>query len=415
MAARAQNRFPDRLKAGQLDHVMRGPTAQKLRLSDQYRAMQKGDVARRLQLQQHTNRVVGARAGPAIARSGVRGHASPAHRPQHYYQGRISPHYTASSFRHHYWGHHSFAGWHWYPRWTPWVNWAWYYNCHPLWDPRPGWCRPVVYVPSHHWTWYQPPVWVSLPVVTAGTWVDVQPVVVVDKFDLQVLAVRLVDPGHPEEKLGPRYRIWFRNNSDQPITRPFDLMLFAGNGEELADGLPQAGVRVTSIEAGDIQAVDVRLPVDVYSMGNDALGQPVPFETLHVIIDANREIAETAEANNGIRVARAEIPLVDPAAFEVEPIKATAGGEVLLAGEGFGPRPGQLLVHLGNLELEGEILGWYDLGVRATLPNVPLAAPTEAELIVVRGDGAAANPIKITVSPAKVPAVKIAPPGPAIQ
>ena len=406
MAARAQNRFPDRLKAGQLDHVMRGPTAKKLKLSQQYRAMQKGDVARRLQLQQHTNR---------MGHADIRGHASPAHRPKHYYQGRISPHYAASSFRHHYWGHHSFAGWHWYPHWTSWVNWAWYYNVNPYWDPRPGWCRPVVYVSSPHWTWYRPPVWGSLPVADAGTWVDVQPVGVVDKFDLQMLAVRLVDPGHPEEKLGPRYRVWFRNNSDRPIVQPFDVMLFAGKGEELVEGVPQAGVRVTSIETGDVQAVDVRLPIEAYSMGRDAKGQPVPFETLHVIVDANREIAETSEANNGVRIAREEIPLVDPAAFEVEPIKATAGGEVLLAGEGFGPRPGQLLVHLGGLELEGEILGWYDLGVRATLPNVPLAATTEAELIVVRGDGAAANPIKITVSPAKPPAVEMVPPGPAIQ
>jgi len=385
---------------------MRGPTAKKLQLSQQYHAMQKGDVARRLNIQHHTGKMVGAKANLTIGRAGIHGHASPARLPHNYYQGRISPHYTASAFKLHYWGHRSFAGSHWYPHWTPWVSWAWHYNCHSLWDPRPGWCRPVVYMPCHHWTWYRSPVWISLPVVTAGTWVDVQPVVIVDKFDLQMLAVRLVDPGHPDEKLGPRYRVWLRNNSDKPIVRPFDVLLLAGNGKELAQGAQQAGVRVTSIEAGDVQAVDIRLPIEAYSMGRDALGQPTPFETLHVIVDANREIAETSETNNGVQVARAEIPLVDPAAFEVEPIQATVGGEVLLAGEGFGPRPGQLLVHLGELELEGEILGWYDLGVRATLPNLPLAAPTAAELIVIRGDGVAANPVKITISPVKGPAIQ---------
>jgi hypothetical protein len=59
------------------------------------------------------------------------------------------------------------------------------------------------------------------------------------------------------------------------------------------------------------------------------------------------------------------------------------------------------------LELEGEVLGWYDLGVRLNLPKVPLAGPNEAELIVVRGDGAAANPVKITVTPPQ-PAAPVA-------
>ena len=52
-------------------------------------------------------------------------------------------------------------------------------------------------------------------------------------------------------------------------------------------------------------------------------------------------------------------------------------------------------------ELEGEILGWYDLGVKLQLPNLPLSGPTKADLVVVRGDGAAANPLQITVTPPK--------------
>ena len=81
------------------------------------------------------------------------------------------------------------------------------------------------------------------------------------------------------------------------------------------------------------------------------------------------------------------------------PPPPSPGGEVILAGEGFGPQPGQVLVHVGGRELEGEILGWYDLGVRWTLPKLAIAGPTEAEVIVVRGDGAAANPLRITITP----------------
>ena len=78
---------------------------------------------------------------------------------------------------------------------------------------------------------------------------------------------------------------------------------------------------------------------------------------------------------------------------------AAAGGEVVLAGEGFGPDPGQVLLHLGGIEMEAEILGWCDLGVRLALPGLPLAGPTQADLIVIRGDGAAANPLQITITP----------------
>ncbi len=400
MLSRAKSRFPDRLRSGQLDRITAGPVARQIRLADQYRALQKGDVVRRLDLHKQIPHAAGVPHATSFSRlnGGHLDHHPGQHAGGTFYHGRISPHYASHAFRHHYYGHHFFAGIYWYPRWTPWVSWSWHYRCHPIWDPRPVWCRPVIYAAAPAWTWYQPSVWVSLPVVASGTWVDVEPAVVHAKHDLQLLAVRFVDPGHPEEKLGPRYRVWFRNNSDQPITRPFDVMLFAG-GEDLAADLPSAGVRVTSIEAGDIQSVDIRLPVDVFAAGRDEKGDPAAFGTLHVLVDANRAVAESSEINNGTRIPRADVLPVDPAAFEVDPIRPAAGGEVLLAGEGFGPQPGKLLVHIDGQELEGEILGWYDLGVRATLPKVALAAATEAELIVIRGDGAAANPLKITISP----------------
>ncbi|HUT10367.1 MAG TPA: hypothetical protein VMY42_07720 [Thermoguttaceae bacterium] len=392
MPARAGARFPDRLQSGDLDRLTSGPVARKLRLDDQYREMQRGDVARRLQLHNQVTNIVNV--------TNVHPSYGTHYAGDRYYHGRISPNYTNGCFRSNYYGHRYFAGECWYPTWTPWVNWSWHYHCHTLWDPRPYWCRPVIYEPSVVWVWYQPPVWVSLPVVASGTWVDVEPVPVVGRFDLQLLAVRFVDPGHAEEKLGPRYRVWFRNNGENPITEPFDVMLFAGNDAKLTEGVPRSGVRVTSVEAGDVQSVDVRLPIEVYSLGRDSKGEPAPFETLHVLIDANREVSEKEEDNNGASISRAEILPVDPASFEVAPTQVASGGEIVLAGEGFGPEPGQLLVHLDGKELEGEILGWYDLGVRATLPNVALTAPAEAELVVVRGDGAAANPLKVTISPA---------------
>jgi len=399
-AAASRRAFHDRYRSGQLGHLTQGSVARKLKLADQYRALQRGDVARRLGLHEHAAKLGVAGHGPRGAGVHLSALRPPGHHPSriHYY-GRVSPHFAKSCFAFHYYGHHYYSGLYWYPHWTDWVHWSWHLRCHPTWDPRPVWCRPVIYAACPQWIVWRTPVWVSLPVVTSGTWVDVEAIVVAEQFDLQLLAVRFVDPGHPEEKLGPRYRVWFRNNSDRPITRPFSVMLFAANDDNLTGDLPQAGVQVTSIGAGDTQSVDIRLPIEAYAMGKDDQGQPAPFSTLHVIVDSHREVPEVEEANNGAELPRAEILPVDPAAFEVDPRQAVAGGEVLLAGEGFGPQPGQVLVHMAGLELEGEILGWYDLGVRLTLPSLPLAAATEAELIVVRGDGAAANPLKITITP----------------
>jgi hypothetical protein len=89
----------------------------------------------------------------------------------------------------------------------------------------------------------------------------------------------------------------------------------------------------------------------------------------------------------------------------------TAGGEMILAGEGLGPQPGQVLVNVAGRELQAEVLGWYDLGVRITVPQLGLSESTPAEVIVVRGDGAATNPVKVTLLPG-MPGPELAPPPP---
>jgi len=404
-------RFSERQRAGHLDALTRGDLARKIKLSDQYRMAQQGDFARRLGLNKHSAHSPSAYSyAPAIHGR----HRPPGHNwdTPHDFHGRVHPRYVDYSFAFRYYGPSYYPRYCWYPRWSPWVDWSWNYHCQPLWDPRPVYCRPIIYQPAPRWTWWDNPVWVTLPVVTCGTWVDVEPVEVGRQYDLQLLAVRFVEPGHPDERLGPRFRVWLRNNSQEPVTQPFDVLLVAGPDAGLRADLPQAGVRVTSIETGDTQAVDIRLPFEVYQMGQDAEGQPVPYSTLHVLVDANREVPETFESNNGTRIAREDVLPVDPAAFELDRTEAPAGGEVLLAGECFGPEPGKVLVHLGNVEMEGEILGWYELGVRLLLPNLPLAGPTPAELIVIRGDGAAANPLQITITPpADNPEVILVPPG----
>jgi hypothetical protein len=387
MATSTRRAFSDRLKSGDLKTLTGGGVAREVRLHEQYHLARKGDVARRLHVHARTHGVVHP------------------HNTRHefHHAGRLSPSYTHGCMHLRYWGPGHYPRHCWYPKWTHWVDWSWHFHCGSIFDPRPIYCRPVIYVAAPRWVYWEYPVWVSLPVVSSGTWVDVPPVAADNGNDLQLLAVRFVDPGHPEEKLGPRYRVWIRNNGDEALTRPFNVLLLVSVDGRPAENSPQAGVRVEGIEPGDIQSMDIRLPIEAFDMARDEQGDPIPFATLHVIVDADQEIAEVFETNNGGDLVREDILPVDPAAFELEPVAAGAGGQVSLAGEGFGPQPGQVLIHLGNIEMQAEILGWYDLGVRLVLPNLPLAGPTEADVIVIRADGAAANPLKVTITPPKEP------------
>jgi hypothetical protein len=416
----------DRVPQREFTALTSGVTAKKIDLSQQYQLAKQGDVARRMQLNKNVLNVTNVKNVANIKRTVNITHVTNVHQvlshhPVYAHRGWVSPSYIRGGFFHSYWGSGYFPYSCWYPRWAPWLGWSWYYNCNPFWDPRPFWCRPVVYVASPAWGYWDVPVWYPLPVVSSGTWVNVERVVVEpQQYDLQLLAVRFVDPGHPDEKLGPRYRVWIRNNSDQAVDKPFDVTILASADGKLAAKLPQAGVRVTSIKAGETQSVDIRLPFDANKLGEVAEGKPAPIVTLNVLVDSNRAIRDVNRENNGAKLTNAEILPIDPAAFEADPKSVVAGKEIVVAGEGFGPEPGKVLVKLGGLEMEAEILGWYDLGVRLNVPNLPLAAETPADLIVVRGDGAAANPIRITVNPpalgqepaAEPPAPAPAPPAP---
>jgi hypothetical protein len=132
------------------------------------------------------------------------------------------------------------------------------------------------------------------------------------------------------------------------------------------------------------------------------------FPKLGVMVDTRNEIEEQTKENNGMALERDKILMVDPAVFAADAKQATMGQTVNLAGEGLGPEAGQVLVRVGSLELQAEIEGWYDLGVQIKLPSLPLAGEAKAELVVVRGDGAMANPIAL-----KLAATQSAPPPPA--
>ena len=365
----------ERIKPEHLARMVNAPVARKVDLKTQLQAQAHGDLARRFDLPAHL-----AHSG------GWRNH----------FTGQISPLYVKQAFGGHYAGPGFYPGYCWFPRWSPWVNWCWNFAVLPYLDPRPDFCQPIAYAPCGAWSGWDYPDWANLPAASCGTWVDAPDVVVPTGIDVQLLAVRFVDPGHPEQRIGPRYRVWFRNNSSVAVEQAFDLTIFASNDQRPATGLPEAGVRVTGMDAGQIQVVDLRLPWAANVLGRDGKGREIPFRYLHIIADSGHALLDVDPTNNGGVVDRLETLPVDPTIFSVA--LDNAGSRIVdIAGEGFGPEAGEALIELDGQELSLEILGWCDLGVQVRLPSLVFSEATKAEIILIRGDKAASNlhPIRI--------------------
>jgi hypothetical protein len=152
------------------------------------------------------------------------------------------------------------------------------------------------------WYCWNYPCWTTLYGCSCGCYDDVPVVQVPQGLDLQLLAVRSLDSGDPEQKQGPAVRVWFRNNSEVAINHPFNVLALAARDAQPSADLPQAGVRVESIEAGQTMAVDIRLPVEANEPG---------LPMFHVLVDSHREIPEINEANNGIVINRADVQPVE--------------------------------------------------------------------------------------------------------
>lgn len=369
--------FQTLLQQGQFIPMTSGKQAQALGLKDQFRLLQRGDVARQMNLSKKL-----------ILTGGW----------QHRKMGVLTPTYLQNSMSFWYPGPSHYPAHCWYPTWASWVDWCWWDYCNPWCDPRPVHCQPVIWNSCHSWTWWACPIWEKLPVVACGTWIDL-PLSTSSHTDLQLLAVRFVDPGHFQQETGSRYRAWLRNNSPHAIIQGFNVMLLASNDQQVLINRHESGVRVNRIEAGETMSLDIRLPFPANYSSTDKLGNPEPFRFLTVQIDSHRELPDQFPSNNGTTLVRTEVLPIDPAAFAADPMGTTVGATINIAGEGFGPEPGQVIIQLGNLELQGEIEGWFDLGVRIRVPDLPTTSSSMANIVIIRGDGAASNPLSIEVAP----------------
>lgn len=379
---RVSGRFQDRLVDNRFDNNFRSfGFYNRHNVGRQFNLYRNGDVARQMGF-----------SNLLINRGGWRNR----------YYGPISPFYSRVSYSGWYSGPSFYPRYTWFPMWSPWVRWSWWNTVPIVYDPRPIYVQPIYCEPAPVWnTVWQYPQYQPLPVVSSGTWVDLpQTVAVNEGVDVQLIAVRFVDSGHSEQQLGPRYRVWMKNNSQAAVSQAFNVVLLAANDDQPNASLPQAGVVMGSMEPGQITSVDIRLPMESNQVFTNSEGRKEPFVKLHLIADTDRVLNDTNPENNVAVVDRGEILPVDPASFSLDTSVASSGTMVSLAGEGLGPEPGRVVITMNGKEYDPEIYGWYDLGIQFKVPeNIPLTGVTDAQVVVIRGDGAVANPVDLQLAP----------------
>jgi hypothetical protein len=101
-----------------------------------------------------------------------------------------------------------------------------------------------------------------------------------------------------------------RNKSGLSVSQQFNVALAASIGRQATAESAFATQRVNGLEAGQLLAVEVRLPAKAYNMGLNADGQPVPFAFLTAVVDSHQEVPETDRDNDFMVLGRGEIVMV---------------------------------------------------------------------------------------------------------
>lgn len=90
-----------------------------------------------------------------------------------------------------------------------------------------------------------------------------------------------------------------------------------------------------------------------------------------------------------------------PPVYPEQPLpEIQTGQEVTIDGAGFGFQPGRVIVQIGGLQLQAQVLDWSNEQVRAAMPNLPLTSATDVTVVVLGADGQVANELTAQLIPA---------------
>jgi hypothetical protein len=141
-----------------------------------------------------------------------------------------------------------------------------------------------------------------------GPVAEVQTAAVSAPLDLELLEVRQLDRGTAEA--GPAYRVTLRNKSGEAVNQAFHVVLAATISRQPSRDGAFADAEVNGMEAGRAISVDLRLPANALSLGQNSEGQPVPFSWLTALVDSHQELTQVTRENDYATLNRAEIAMV---------------------------------------------------------------------------------------------------------
>jgi CARDB len=127
-------------------------------------------------------------------------------------------------------------------------------------------------------------------------------------IDLELLDVRLVDPGDAAKNLGPRYRLTFGNRGTLPAGN-FQVMLMASVDGTPQTGAPSATSEISGLASRQVFAADVRLPL---------AAELATMTKFIVVVDSAAQIGEPDENNNVAVLDSAKIATVDATSVAVQ-------------------------------------------------------------------------------------------------
>ena len=205
----------------------------------------------------------------------------------------------------------------------------------------------------------------------------------VQSIDLELLDLRFVDDGLAADQ-GPRYRVTIRNLGRTDIASPITVALLASAQLQPSADAQYATATLESLKAGTMQAVDVRLPMQVAK-------QAQAFGFLAAAVAMTDGSADANPTNNGSTYERAAVRDVD---LRLDTVRVE-GDKLILVGEGFGRSAGKLTLQIGQAQHAVTTAGWKATEVGFAMPAVDAQGVDRGLLQVVRTDGRTGQPLEV--------------------
>ncbi len=118
-------------------------------------------------------------------------------------------------------------------------------------------------------------------------------------IDLELVDIRLVDVGNIQANVGPRFRLFCRNNGKLEAPK-FQINVMADLGKKLTPTAHLVTVECVGIKPGKTQAIDIQLPVGVLKMTTANDKWPKPFELLVAVANSDDSLLESNKDNNAL-------------------------------------------------------------------------------------------------------------------